>query len=78
LVNEFFAAISTTSAYNDVTVWSLHADLEQYDSQTYINGYESYEGLRILHDRNGSFELADVVADILTVLFVLAWSRCLG
>ena len=32
LVNEFFAAISNTSAYNDATVWSMHAELDQYSN----------------------------------------------
>ena len=39
-VNDFFAAISTTSAYNDATIWSLRAELEQYHRQTYVNGYK--------------------------------------
>ena len=48
LVNEFFAAISTTNAYNDATVWTLRAELEQYSSQTYVNGYELEPVLRRL------------------------------
>ena len=40
LVNEFFAAISTTNAYNDVTVWPLRAELEQYSRPTQICFYK--------------------------------------
>ena len=29
LVNELFAAVFATSAYNDATVWPLRAELEQ-------------------------------------------------
>ena len=78
LINEFFAAISTTNAYNDATVWSLRADLEQYESQIYVNGYELEPVLRRLKNtapgcdgipawvyRNCSFELADVIACLL-------------
>ena len=82
LVKEIFAAISTTSAYNDVTVWSLRVDLEQFSSQIYVNGYELEPVLRRLKNtapecddipawfyRNCSFELADVIADIFNCSF---------
>jgi len=82
LVNEFFAAISTTNAYNDAAVWTLRAELEQYSSQTYVNGYELEPALRRLKNTapgcdeipswvylNCSFELADVTADIFNCSF---------
>jgi len=82
LVNEFFAAISNTSAYNDATVWSMRAKLEQYNSQIYVNGYELEPVLRKLKNtapggddipawvyRNCSFELADVISDIFNCCF---------
>jgi len=59
LVNKFFAAISTTNAYNDATVWSLRAELEQYSSQTYVNG--SSEGLRVLHPDAMTYPLGFIV-----------------
>jgi len=43
LVNELFAAISTTSAYNyndATTVLFLRDEPEQSVTQTYVNGYE--------------------------------------
>ena len=78
----FFAAISNTSAYNDATVWSMRAELEQYNSQIYVNGYELEPVLRKLKNtapggddipawvyRNCSFELADVISDIFNCCF---------
>jgi len=78
----FFAAISNTSAYNDATVWSMRAELEQYNSQIYVNGYELEPVLRKLKNtapgcdgipawvyRSCSFELADVISDIFNCSF---------
>jgi len=37
-----------TSSYNDATVWSMRAELEQYSGQFYVNGYELEPVLRRL------------------------------
>ena len=75
LVNEFFAAISITNAYNDATVWPLRAELEQYSSRIYVNVYELEPILRRLKstapgcDDIPAWVYRNCLFDILTVFF---------